>query len=502
MRSPPSPGLALTPDQQEAAAAFATWLAAPADGTPFVLSGYAGTGKTFLSTRLLQQVEASGLCWTVVAPTHKAVGVLRRQLELVGLQPTWYPSTIHRLLRLKLKRQGDLERCEETEQTAMALEHLGLVLIDEASMVDSALLEIALRCAHPFRSRLVFVGDPAQLPPVGEAVSPVFALGRVMRADLRQVVRHQGPVLRLATGLRQGDLPCRRPPALAPLRTEEGMVCSLDRSEWLLAAQAALRRSSETDNPDLARILCYTNRSLEQLVPIARRALHGAMADQLPVLPGEVLITRSAVMAPACREGAEAAEEPDMVLGSNRELVVRDVRPERCDLAEFGVAFGALEGLGAPVIDTLTASVEAGETQLALRLLPPLGSAARSSLEAVLQGLRQQAREAGKRDGRALWRRYFLLRDAFASLGPAAVLTVHRSQGSTFGEVFVDADVFWPKDDTLRRQLVYVAVSRASQAVTLMAGPGQARDVQLWEGWLRDGEAADQRGRDLLSGRH
>jgi len=486
VRSPPSPGLALTPDQQAAAAAFAAWLEAPADGTPFVLSGYAGTGKTFLSTRLLQQVEATGLCWTVVAPTHKAVGVLRRQLDLVGLQPTWYPSTVHRLLRLKLRRQGDLERCEETEQTAMALEHLGLVLIDEASMVDSALLEIALRCAHPFRSRLVFVGDPAQLPPVGEAVSPVFALGRASRADLRQVVRHQGPVLRLATGLRQGELPCRRPPALAPLRTDVGMVCALDRSEWLLAAQAALRRSHETDNPDLARILCYTNRSLEQLVPIARRALHGEMADQLPVLPGEVLITRSAVMAPACREGAEAAEEPDMVLGSNRELVVRDVRPERCDLAEFGVGFGSLEGLGAPVIDTLCASVEAGETQLALRLLPPLGSAARSSLEAVLQGLRQQAHEAGKRDGRALWRRYFLLRDAFASLGPAAVLTVHRSQGSTFGEVFVDADVFWPKDDTLRRQLVYVAVSRASQAVTLMAGPGSEREVQLWQCWLRD----------------
>ena len=27
--------------------------------------------------RFLAQVEATGLCWTVVAPTHKAVGVLR-----------------------------------------------------------------------------------------------------------------------------------------------------------------------------------------------------------------------------------------------------------------------------------------------------------------------------------------------------------------------------------------------------------------------------------------
>ena len=181
-----SADLQLTTDQQGAVAAFSDWLTSPADGSPFVLSGYAGTGKTFLSMRFLAQAEAAGLCWTVVAPTHKAVGVLRSHLAMARLQATWFPSTIHRLLRLKLKRQGDLERCEETEQTAMALEHLGLVLIDEASMVDSTLLDIALRCAHPFRTRLVFVGDPAQLPPVGEPQSPVFAMARAAAAVLTE----------------------------------------------------------------------------------------------------------------------------------------------------------------------------------------------------------------------------------------------------------------------------------------------------------------------------
>jgi exodeoxyribonuclease-5 len=467
----------LTPGQQAAAEAFTAWLQAPFNGTPFVLSGYAGTGKTTLCAHLLALVEATGLCWTVVAPTHKAVGVIRQQLALAGLSPTWFPSTIHRLLRLKLKRQGDLERCEETEQTAGSLENLGLVLVDEASMVDSTLLEIALRCAHPFRTRLVFVGDPGQLPPVGEAQSPVFAMGRALAVQLTEVVRHQGPVLQLASGLRDGSLPCVQPPVCGPVRDAHGLVAMAPRQEWLAAAQAALRRAAELDNPDHARILCYTNRVLEQLVPLARRAIHGEMADQLPVLPGEVLITRSAVMAPACRSGEEAAEEPDMVLGSNRELVVRDVTPERCDLADFGVGSG--DGCSPAVIDTLTAEVEAGETRLALRLLPPAGSEARRALDAVLQRLRQQAREAGKQEGRGLWRRYFLVRDAFASLGPAAVLTVHRSQGSTFGEVYVAGDVFWPSDLVLRRQLVYVAVSRASQAVWLVADP-RGREPGRW----------------------
>ena len=41
----------LTADQQAAADAFAAWLKQPVDGTPFVLSGFAGSGKTFLSMR-------------------------------------------------------------------------------------------------------------------------------------------------------------------------------------------------------------------------------------------------------------------------------------------------------------------------------------------------------------------------------------------------------------------------------------------------------------------
>lgn len=490
MSSPAHSELALTSDQQQAADAFADWLHQADATVPFVLSGFAGSGKTFLSMRLLQQVEARGLCWTVVAPTHKAVGVLRQALVLEGLRPTWYPSTIHRLLRLKLKRQGDRELCESTEQTAAALEHLGLVLIDEASMVDSSLLAIALQCAHTFSTRLVFVGDPAQLPPVGESDSPVFAMTRAVNACLKQVVRHQGPVLQLASCLRDGRLPCEVPPLLAPVHTDLGQVGVMNRSDWLSRAQEALRQAAACDNPDAARILCYTNRRLELLVPHARRAIHGEMADQMAVLPGEVLITRTAVMAPASRDGGETGEEPDLVLGSNRELVVEDVAPERCDLAEFGVAGDAqlaLAGLGAPVIETLNARVRSGELELNLRLQPPAGTPARQQLDALLQQLRTQARDAGKQGGRPLWRRYFLVRDAFASLGPAAVLTVHRSQGSSFGEVFVADDVFWPQDLDLRRQLVYVAVSRARQGVWMAGRTGSEGATQRWAQALRAG---------------
>jgi exodeoxyribonuclease-5 len=153
---------------------------------------------------------------------------------------------------------------------------------------------------------------------------------------------------------------------------------------------------------------------------------------------------------------------------------VRDVTPERCDLAAFGIDDGA-------VIETQVVAVDSGDAQLSLRLLPPPGSTGRRQLEGVLARLRNEALGAGKRDGRALWRRYFLVRDAFASLGPAAVLTVHRSQGSSFGEVFIDADVFRPSDLVLRRQLVYVAVSRARTGVWMVAGGGSEAERRCWQ---------------------
>ena len=468
----------LTPDQSDALALFTSWLEKCNPGIPFLLSGYAGSGKTFLSMRFLKLVEKKNICWTVAAPTHKAVGVLNQSLTKERLKPTWYPSTIHRLLRLKIKRKQDLEVCEETDQTKKSLEQLGLVLIDESSMIDSILLNIILQCAFSYKTRLVFVGDTAQLPPIGEKLSSVFSMKQVVRFELSQVVRHQGPVLKLASCIRDGSIPCVSPPYIKEIKSDIGSVGCLSSADWLRKAKDALKMAAIDSSPDSARILCYTNRSIEKLVPHARRAIHGEMADQLPVLPGEVLISRTAVMAPASNDGVTVGIEQDMLLGSNRELVVSDVIPERCNLADFGIEDN-WDG-EVPIIDTLVAKVKADDLVLSLRLLPPVGNYHRKILDYTLSQLRAKALANSKKDARQIWRTFFLVRDAFASLGPASVLSVHRSQGSTFGEVFITSDVFWPKNYFFRKQLVYVAVSRASKGVWLLS-EGEGSKTSLWK---------------------
>ena len=66
----------LTKDQEKSLELFCEWLNSPYSFKPFVMKGFAGSGKTYLSMKFLKKVDKLGLCWTVVAPTHKAVGVL------------------------------------------------------------------------------------------------------------------------------------------------------------------------------------------------------------------------------------------------------------------------------------------------------------------------------------------------------------------------------------------------------------------------------------------
>ncbi len=456
----------LTKDQENSLDLFCKWLNTPYSFQPFVMKGFAGSGKTYLSMKFLKKVDELGLCWTVVAPTHKAVGVLREGLKSESIQPTWFPSTIHRLLRLKLKRQADVEICEKTDQTENSLENLGLVLIDEASMIDSKLLEITLECARCNSTRLVFVGDPAQLPPVGESSSSVFLMKRAVNTELREVVRHQGPVLKLANIIRDGQFPCKQPPILPIINSRKGKVGILDRNSWLEKAKSSLKLSSLKDDHDRARILCYTNRIVDNLVPHARRAIHGEMADQYQVLPGEVLISRKAVMVNASLNEDEVGEEPDILISSNREMVVEDVIPNSFDLSSLGIHQDFETPL--PVIETQIAKVRCDQKEFSLRLMPQIGSKSRDELDLSLNQLSNQARVREKKNSASIWKLFFFIRDSFASLGPASVLTIHRSQGSTFGEVFITSDVFWPKDLEFRRRLVYVAVSRASKGVWIV----------------------------------
>ena len=64
---------------------------------------------------------------------------------------------------------------------------------------------------------------------------------------------------------------------------------------------------------------------------------------------------------------------------------------------------------------------------------------------------------------KAMWRLYFARRRQFGSVQPAAALTIHKAQGSTYRQVFLHPDLCANRNQEELNRLAYVGISRAAE---------------------------------------
>lgn len=160
-------GFTYSPEQAQAIESAAT------TGLLLVTGG-PGTGKTTIVKGILSLYDQMGLKYALAAPTGRAA---KRLTEVTGQEA----STIHRLLGAGIDpHTGALFFCKNEEDPLQA----DAIIVDEMSMVDILLLHSLLR-AIPQRARLILVGDPDQLPPVG----PGFPFHDMLRAKTLPSVR-------------------------------------------------------------------------------------------------------------------------------------------------------------------------------------------------------------------------------------------------------------------------------------------------------------------------
>ncbi len=141
-----------------------------------LITGGPGTGKTTILRGILSLFAQMDLTCVLAAPTGRAA---KRLTEVTGRDA----STIHRLLEAGIDPTGGEMVFARDENAPLKAD---AVIVDEMSMVDIQLLCDLLR-AVPRGARLVFVGDPDQLPPVG----PGCPFGDMLRSDTLPTVRLQ-----------------------------------------------------------------------------------------------------------------------------------------------------------------------------------------------------------------------------------------------------------------------------------------------------------------------
>ncbi|MDR0907828.1 MAG: AAA family ATPase [Rikenellaceae bacterium] len=184
-----------TVGQKKVVELLSDYISRPADGTIFILNGYAGTGKTTLVSAFVGALKGIGIKPILLAPTGRAAKVFS---HISGEKA----FTIHK----KIYRQKSLS-AESSFTLDFNTEKNACFIVDEASMLanstgdgqlfgSGALLDDLITYVNKGQNcRLVLVGDNAQLPPVGSDRSPALdaramsVYGDVVYASMDDVVR-------------------------------------------------------------------------------------------------------------------------------------------------------------------------------------------------------------------------------------------------------------------------------------------------------------------------
>jgi len=176
----------------------------------FVLSGYAGTGKTTLVKFLVQWCRKNDVPISLLASTGRASKVLSSKTGFAS-------ETIHRLIYSIDTSELD-EQAKTKKVTFRLNENISsekrVYLIDESSMISDkpltqttltlfgsgSLLDDIFRYAG--KRKIIFVGDSAQLPPVNAKLSPALSLPYLL-----QKIKCKGTAVILKEVMRYGENP-------------------------------------------------------------------------------------------------------------------------------------------------------------------------------------------------------------------------------------------------------------------------------------------------------
>ncbi len=175
------------------------------DESEVLLIGYAGTGKTTLITKFINDIIKDKLVKriAIAAPTHKAVGIIKNKLygniyekeKSKNLKKYVEVLTIHRLLNYQnyIDNNGNSYFAKGLVDTNWDI--YNLIVIDECSMLNNQIInDIVLELQRNYEEnknnklKVIYLGDPAQLPPVNQKISKIFTRD-ITKYYLEKIIR-------------------------------------------------------------------------------------------------------------------------------------------------------------------------------------------------------------------------------------------------------------------------------------------------------------------------
>lgn len=422
------PGITLSQQQWQALLSLEDFV--HSDEKIYLLTGYAGTGKTTLLqaliTRLQQQYDSRPIALTALS--NKATKVLQ------SMAYRWHCEvdcmTCCKLLGLKpvIDKETGGQKFEPDRDRKNLTTEYDLVVVDECSMINQEMWTLLINSVSSLTqgTQLLFVGDSAQLPPVGEVEAPCFEQ-IFHRSDLTEVIRYGGAIGLLAEDIRMNLNRTSMPKAQSDRNaTNTEGIFTLPQPQWEKLMLRAFKSDAYEKNPDQVRVLAYTNARVNYLNNKIRAAIYGDKAARF--VSGERLIAKNVCM------GKER-----ILLQTSEECMVMEAYLVRFE----GWLVWELEIITEEAQERTLRVLHEDEQQRFKRLLSDYSE-------------------------KKQWMAFWDYKQLFHDVSYAYSLTVHKSQGSTFQDVFVDVpNLMVNRKVTERNQLYYVAFTRAAKRLFL-----------------------------------
>ena len=256
----------------------------------FTLAGYAGTGKTTCIKKILDEYHGAVV---VSAPTHKAKKVIIATTDVEG-------KTLHSLLGLRPDVDIDNYNPNFPQFGPIAdptIVDYDFVIIDEASMINDELYKLIMAITVDYQIKILFMGDPAQIPPVGQKASAVFERPEIDFHQLTKIERQNesNPLSTVYSDLRNNlntnSGGFQRESSMND--SGEGVIFTEDTKVFKDEILKKYQDEEFKTNTEFAKVIAWKNATVMGANRSIRNELFGKKADAVEI--GDILMAYRSV---------------------------------------------------------------------------------------------------------------------------------------------------------------------------------------------------------------
>lgn len=257
----------------------------------FVLKGYAGTGKTTLVNFILKDYYMKGKLIAVSAFTNKATNVISRKT------PFAQGITLYKLLGLTADESSDVlkfRRPKEDSKKRSLVPQFDIIVLDEVSMVLDSDLNLLIKEINKMYSttKLIIMGDPAQLEPIGQETDSIafsfensFQLKNIVRqAEESNIIKYSFCVREMLKRIDAGEkIPIRTKlnPILNP--NLQDLIIMKDARKFIDLMLEEYTSDNYKNNGDYVRTVAYRNVSIDAINNLIRKNVFKEAEDTITV---------------------------------------------------------------------------------------------------------------------------------------------------------------------------------------------------------------------------